>query len=335
MNTRPLICGIGFHVPEKILTNAELEAMVDTTDEWITTRTGIRERRIAAPGEACSDLGAAAARQALADAGLTPEEVTHILVATFTPDCYVPASAYILQEKLGLRGRTAMDFSAACTGFITGLELCRAFLALHPEAVILLVASEAISSRVNYADRGTCVLFGDGAGAIVVRGQGAPVNSRLHQGAAIADVKLSSDGSLWELLTIRGGGSSAPIKLGEPVGENFFVQMQGREVFKHAVRSMEAVCREVMERNGLTMADIDLLIPHQANNRIIEAVGKKLEAPEDKVFVNVDRYGNTSAASVAIALAEAVQAGRIRAGHKVLLTAFGGGFTWGAALLQF
>ncbi|EHJ47852.1 3-oxoacyl-(acyl-carrier-protein) synthase III [Solidesulfovibrio carbinoliphilus subsp. oakridgensis] len=324
------IHGLGFYAPEKVLTNADLEKLVETSDEWITTRTGIKERHIAAPGEATSDMAAAAAKAALADAGLAADALTHIFLYTVTPDYYTPSASCLMQEKLGIRGRVVQDVNAACCGYIYGLEMARAVVALHPEAKVLVAAAEVLTSRTNWADRRTCVLFGDAAAAAVVTGQ-APAAG----GARIIDTRLASDGSLGHLLTIKGGGSGHPYKLGDVIDEDFFLQMNGPEVYKHAVRSMATVCEEVVAANGLSWDDIDLFIPHQANLRIMEAVAKKLTLPREKVMVTVDRYGNTSASTIGIALVEARAEGRIKPGSKVLLGAFGGGFTWGAAILQF
>jgi 3-oxoacyl-[acyl-carrier-protein] synthase-3 len=327
MKTEAQICGLGFFVPDKVLTNDDLEKLVETSDEWITTRTGIKKRHIV-EGEACSDLALVAARNALRDAALTPRDLTHIVLATFTPDCYIPNAASVLQKKLGIKDIPCCDVNAACTGFIYALDLARGLCALHSKAKILVVASEVVTSRVNFNDRSTCVLFGDGAGAAIL-------SSTTADGAVIEDIILKADGSLGELLTVKGGGSAYPLKFGQQTDENFFVQMQGRAVFKHAVRSMTNIAYEILEKNNLSVEDVDLLIPHQANNRIIEAVAKKLGISPEKVFVNVQNYGNTSAASVPIALAEAREKGRISPGDRVLLVAFGGGFTWGAALLKF
>ena len=323
------IRGLGYYVPERVLTNAELESLVETTDEWITTRTGIKERRVAAPGEAASDLALGAAKAALADAGMDADELTHILVYTLTPDFYCPPTACLLEEKLGIRGKFAQDLNAACSGFVYGLETARAIVALHPGAKVLLCATEVLTSRTNWADRRTCVLFGDGASAAVIAADPAPGS------AAIVDARLYSDGSLGHLLTVKGGGSAAPMKLGDTVDENFFVQMAGQEVFKHAVRNMTAVCEEVLAAAGVATNDVAYLIPHQANMRIIDAVAKKLAIPSERCVVTIDRFGNSSASSVGIALAEARGDGRIKAGDLVLLAVFGGGFTWGASLLRF
>ncbi len=330
MTHRSHILGLGYYVPPKVLSNADLEQMVDTNDEWITTRTGIQERRIADTETTTSDLALAAARNALADAGLAPEDLTHILLPTLTPDYVCPSAACMLAEKLGLRGLTAMDVNAACSGFLYSLQTARAFTALDPEAVVLAVPAEVLSSRVNWKDRATCVLFGDGAGAAViggaVRGPGK---------AEILDLQLASDGSLAELLTIRGGGSKRRYELGDEVRSDFFVEMTGQEVFKNAVRNMESISRKVLDDNNLAVDDVDVFIPHQANLRIVEAVGKKLGLPRKKVFVNVNRYGNTSAAAVPIALAEAYETGVVKPGQTVLITSFGAGFTWGCGLLRF
>ncbi|TVQ99947.1 MAG: ketoacyl-ACP synthase III [Desulfovibrionales bacterium] len=323
------IIGTGAYVPEQVVTNTALQEYVDTTDEWIVSRTGIKERRIAAPGESASMLGVEAARNALEDAGVPAQDVTHVLLGTFSPDAYIPATAYALRHHLGVPRGMAMDVSAACSGFLFALETARAILALHPEAVVLVVGSEVISSRLNWKDRSTCVLFGDGAGAVVV------TSKPTSQSAEVVDVLLDGDGSLSELLVVRGGGSAAPLKLGEPVGDDFFVQMQGREIFKHAVRSMATITQRLLEKHGLKASDIDLVIPHQANIRIIESLASRLEIPMDKVFVNIEKYGNTSAASIPIALAEASREALIPPGSNVMLTAFGGGLNWAAALLRY
>jgi len=327
MGRETQICGLGFYVPDKILTNDDLEKLVDTSDEWITTRTGIKKRHIV-EDEACSDLALVAAQNALQDAHLEPQDLTHIITATFTPDSYIPSAACVLQKKLGIKDIPCCDINAACTGFIYALDLARGFCALYEDAKVLVVASEVVTSRINFSDRSTCVLFGDGAGAVILSNSGA-------DGAVLEDVLLKADGSLGELLTVKGGGSAYPLTFGQKADEDFFVQMQGQTVFKYAVRFMSNIALEILKKNNLSVDDINLFIPHQANNRIIEAVSKKLEFPPEKIFVNVQDYGNTSAASVPIALAEAKQKGRIAPGDRVLLVAFGGGFTWGAALVKF
>lgn len=324
------IRGLGMFAPERILTNAELERMVDTSDEWITTRTGIKERRIVAPGEMSSDLALRASRQALDQAGITADALTHILVATLTPDSYVPSTACVLEHKLGTSGKVAFDLNAACSGFTYAMEQSRAICALHPAATILVVGVEILSQRTNWADRGTCVLFGDGAGAVVLSGADQPRG--LGQ---VRDVLLSSDGSLGSLLTVKGGASSSPYQRGQVVADEYFIHMEGREVYKHAVRSMAAITEAMLTKHGLTVDDVDLFIPHQANLRIIEGLAKRFNLPDHKVFHNVERYGNTSAATVPMALSEAHAAGRLPPGSTAILATFGGGFTWGSSLLTF
>ncbi|WP_432737990.1 beta-ketoacyl-ACP synthase III [Maridesulfovibrio sp. FT414] len=328
MSTFSHIRGLGFHVPEKLYTNADLEKFVDTNDEWITTRTGIRQRHIV-ENETCLDLAHAASVKALAAAGMEAGELTHIIVATFTGDMPVPTTSCLLMERLGIRNRVAMDLSAACSGFVYALEVARALINLDPSSKILICGAEVLTSRVNWEDRSTCVLFGDGAGAAVLSAgqEGEP--------GRVIDTILSADGGPAMNLTIKGAGSAYPYKLGDTVGEENFVQMQGREIYKHAVRSMTAISNEILERNSFTTEDVDVLLPHQANLRIIEAVGKKLDVPREKVFVNVDMFGNTSAASIPIALADARESGFIKDGDLVLLATFGGGLTWGSSLIQF
>ena len=322
--------GLGHHVPESVLTNSDLEEMVETSDEWITTRTGIKERRIAAEGQGCADLALVAAQRALEDAGCDAGDVTHILLATFTPDYCTPTSSCVLQGQLGAtRCQMAADVGAGCSGFIYAMDMARGLLALDSSATVLVVGSEVCTARLNFSDRNTCVLFGDGAGAAVLGGgeDASPY---------VVDALQHSDGTLGHLLPVgQEGGSAKPYELGQAVSEDFFIQMKGRELFRHAVRGMADLSTELLNRNGLSTADIDLFVPHQANLRIIEALAKKLQYPMQNVYVNVDRLGNTSAASVIIALSEAYANGRIASGDKVVLTAFGAGLTWGGALLQF
>jgi 3-oxoacyl-[acyl-carrier-protein] synthase-3 len=329
MNTNFILRGFGHYAPERVMTNADLERFVDTSDEWITTRTGIKERHVVADGETSSDMGLEAARKALARAGMAASDLTHIVFATFTPDFVIPSAACVLQEKLGISGQFCLDVQAACSGFLYAMETARGQLALNPQARVLVVAAEVVTSRVNWEDRATCVLFGDAAGAAVLTAGDAAETPR------VVDIMLGADGSLGELLTVRGGGSAIPYKLGEAVGEEYFVQFQGREVFKHAVRHMSAISQSLLAKHAMTTADVDVLIPHQANWRIIDAVGRKLEIPQERVFANVERYGNTSAASVPVAISEALEMGVIKPGNRVLVPTFGGGFTWGAMLLQF
>lgn len=323
------IAGLGLYLPRTLVTNADLERMVDTSDEWIRTRSGIVTRHFAQDDEPCSILAHRAALAALADAGMSPEDLTHIFVGTFSGDYNLPSTACLLQDHLGIKGVPSFDLAAACSGFLYGLETARAYAQLYPDGKILVVGSETATARINFQDRGTCVLFGDGAGAAIVTGAGCPTSIR------VVDCLLKADGSLGGLLTVLGGGSACKPVLGQTIGAEYFIQMNGRDVFKHAVRFMSDISSALLERNGLGTSDIDLFIPHQANVRIIEAIAKKLDVSMDRFYVNVDRIGNTSAASVPIALTEARATGRIQPGMKVLLTAFGGGFTWGSALLQF
>lgn len=324
------IFGLGSFLPEIVLTNEELSKSVDTSDEWITARTGIRRRHILAKGETNTDMGLAASRSALREANIDPSELTHVLYATCTPDTISPSASCILCNKLGITGKFVLDVNAACCGFLFGLVAARGLLAAQPEAKILLVAAEALSTRTNWKDRSTCVLFGDGGGAVVL---GAERDGGL---GLLVDVETASDGSLGPLLHFGDMlCPGEPYAEGHPVGTEFFVQMNGREVFKHAVRSMAAISKQVLERNGLTIDDIDLVVPHQANLRIIEAVGSRLGANPNRVFVNVDSVGNTSAASIPIALDEARRKGVLKPGMRVLACTFGGGLTWSAALLRF
>ena len=328
MNARCNLLSLSSHVPAQVLTNDDLANIVETSDEWITTRTGIKERHRVAPTENASDLGYKAAVKALEASGLEVRELTHIIAATGSPDTLCPSVACIIAGKLEAGHVMAFDFSAACSGYLYGLSICRSILCQNPDAKILFVCTEALTRRSDWTDRTTCVLFGDGAGACVLS-----AGEEKHI-AELEDCICKSDGSLNQLIVV-GGGTSCQYKLGDTVGSDFFIHMQGREVYRHAVRQMVAICEEILERNSLTIKDVDLLVPHQANLRIIEAVGGRLDMPTEKVFTNVARYGNTSSASVPLALAEARAEGRIQPGMRVLMTAFGGGLTFGASLLRF
>ena len=327
MPTNCYIHSFGAYAPERILTNAALAVMVDTSDEWITTRTGIKRRHILADGERVSDAGAHAAREALAEAGLAPGAVTHLLFGTCTPDQLCPSTACLTAAKLGLAKVTAYDFNAACSSFLFGLAQTRALLAVERDARILLVCGEGMSRRLNWQDRSTCVLFGDGAGAAICSSRREGALARLE------DVICTTDGRLWDLISI-GGGSARSYEPGEAVAEDFFLSMQGREVFKHAVRNMAQVCKDILARNKLRAEDVHLLVPHQANMRIIDAVSRRLGFPEERVFTNLAEYGNTSAASVPLALYDARKQGRMPSGTRVLMATFGGGLTWAAGLLR-
>ena len=329
------IQGLGTYVPTKRITNVDLMSLVDTNDEWIVSRTGIKARHMLADDENGSDAGTEAALKALEDAGIAAEDITHVLTATCTPDYLCPSTACIISGKIGSHGAMAFDLNAACTGFVYGLDVANSILAGKPGAKVLLVGSEAFTRRLNWEDRTTCILFGDGAAAAVLTNGDAGTPKRcLPSAPRLRDVRCGADGRQYPLLTV-GGGTNRNYKPGDPVQDDFYLQMQGREVFKQAVRSLSAVCSELLEDNGLTLEDIDLFIPHQANLRIIEAVGDRLKLGSEKIFVNLDEYGNTSAASIPLGIGDACAQGRIRPGSRVLLSALGGGFTWGAALLEF
>ncbi len=333
MKTTCYIHGLGTHVPERILTNDELCRIVDTTDEWITTRTGIQQRHMLAEGETASDIGAQACAKALAEAGITAQDVTHVLVATCSPEYMCPSTASLVAHKLNCGTVMALDFNAACSGFLYGLAMSEALLQTTPDATILLVCVEALTRRVNWEDRTTCVLFGDGASALVLRNSNTKNNGQKAL-ASVSNVICHTDGKLWDLITI-GGGTANIYKTGDTITEEFFLQMQGRDVFKHAVRNLVAVAHEVLEKSGLSFDDIDLYVPHQANLRIIEAVGSRLNLPEEKVFANVHKFGNTSSASVPLALEDARQEGRITENTRVMVASVGAGFTWGCGILDF
>lgn len=320
------IIGTGSYTPEKVLTNFDLEKFVDTTDEWISSRTGIRERHVAAEGEYPSDLAAKAAERALEMAGLTADQIDVIVVATITGDFPWPATACIVQEKIKAVNAFAFDVSAACTGFVFALSTASAFITAGTAKRALVIGTEVFTRAVDWSDRNTCVLFGDGAGAVIIEAQEG------EQG--ILSSHLHSDGSYAELLYQPGFGSVHPASE-EGLKEHLpFLKMQGSEVFKVAVRSMSDVALEALAANQLEVADVNLFIPHQANQRILDACSKRIGFNADQVFCNVERYGNTSSASIPLALDEANRAGKIKPGDIVLLDAFGGGFTWGAILLR-
>lgn len=326
MNGFPVgILGTGMYAPERRLTNQELETMVETSDEWIVSRTGIRERRIAAPEQATSDLAYEASLKALAAAGISADQLDLIIVATITPDMFFPSTACILQEKLGAKKAAAFDLSAACSGFIYGLANAAGFIATGAYQYALVVGADCLSRITDYTDRNTCILFGDGAGAAVL--------GRVPEGRGFRSFELGADGSGGELLNIRGGGSRLPASEKTIAERNHYIYMNGREVFKFAVRVMGNAAEEALRKAGLGKEDIDLLVPHQANIRIIQSALERLNLPEDKCLINVDRYGNMSAASIPVALAEAVEEGRVSEGDRLVLVGFGGGLTWGASVL--
>jgi 3-oxoacyl-[acyl-carrier-protein] synthase-3 len=323
---RARLVSTGRFNPPRVVPNAELEKTVDTSDEWIRTRTGIRERRLADDGMGAADMGAAAARVALERAGVDAKDVDMVLVSTATPDRLLPSTACDVQALLGTSNAGAYDFATACSGFLYGLSLAEAHIAAGQAETVLVIATERMSSIVDWGDRSTCVLFGDGAGAAVVR----PAEDE----RGILSSFMKSDGTLAELLYRPGGGARIPFDLAVLDEKSHLVKMAGPEVFKAAVRSMCEAAEQALKRAGVTSEEIDLLVPHQANIRIIESTAKYAGMPMDKVFVNVDRYGNMSSASVPVALDEAREQGRIEDGSLVLMVAFGAGFTWAANVVR-
>jgi 3-oxoacyl-[acyl-carrier-protein] synthase-3 len=320
------IVGTGSYVPDKRLTNADLSRIVDTTDEWITTRTGIKERRVAAKDELTSDMASKAALQALEQAKVKPEDVDLILVATATPDMLFPATACFVQKKIGAKKAACLDVSAACAGFLFGIEIAQQFITSHTHDTVLVIGAEKLTSITNWTDRNTCVLFGDGAGAAVLQ----------HRGSAhgVISTHIGSDGQFTDILFMPGGGSRCPITK-ENVHMNLAtIHMTGKEVYKQAVTAMLSAARKALDQAGLSIDDIACVIPHQANLRIIEAIADRLKIPLDRFYVNLDKYGNTSAAAVAIALDEANRSGRIKHGDYVLMVVFGGGLTWASTIIE-
>jgi 3-oxoacyl-[acyl-carrier-protein] synthase-3 len=318
---RAVLAGIGTYLPEKIVTNAELSERVDTSDEWITERTGIKQRHFAAPHETATFMGAAAARAALAMAGVEAASVGGIILATSTPDQAFPATAVHVQAAIGAKNAFGFDLAAACSGFIYALSVADAMIRAGQVDSILVIGSEVYSRILDFNDRGTCVLFGDGAGAVLLRAGAAGAGA-----AGLLSTHLHADGALADILYVDGA-------VGRPDKSGHLI-MNGREVFRHAVTLLSSAVNEALADNGLTSKDIDWLVPHQANLRIINGVGKKLGLPPERVVITVDRHANTSAASIPLALAAAMADGRIKPGHLVLLEALGGGLTWGSALLR-
>ncbi len=321
------IAGTGSYLPSRVLTNAELSAMVDTSDEWIMTRTGISERRIAADDEFTSHMATHAARRALDDAGLDPAEVELIIVATITPDTITPATACYVQENLGARKAAAFDINAACSGFLYAMKIAKRMIGSGAYNNALIIASEKLSHLTNWEDRATCVLFGDGAGAAVL--------TRSEEGGgAVLATEAGSDGSLTGILSVPGGGTALPLTA-ENIDQRLnTLRMQGKEVFKHAVTRMRDAAESVIRRAGLASEDIACVIPHQANQRIIDAIADRLSVPNDRVFMNLRSYGNTSAAAIAIALDEAHRLGAFQRGDNIVLVVFGAGLTWAATAIR-
>ena len=319
------IIGLGAYLPEKVLTNKDLEKMVDTTDEWITTRTGIKERRIARPDEATSDMATEAARRALKQACLKPTDIDLIIVATITPDMFFPATACLVQEKLKARTVASFDISVACSGFIYGIAIANQFISSGTYKYALVIAAEKLSAITDWNDRSTCVLFGDGAGAAVL----GPVES-----GGILSVHLGASGKEGDLIKLPAGGSRIPATKKSVEDGLHFVKMNGSELFKHAVKIMADAAWQATRPLGLKAEDISLVIPHQANIRILHAAARRMGLALDKIYLNIEKYGNMSAASSAVALVDAVKEGRIKKGDKILLDAFGGGLTWGAIVIE-
>ncbi len=324
---RPVgIFGTGMCLPDKVLSNADLEKMVDTSDEWIVSRTGIRERRIAPPDVNTSDLAAEAGRKALEMAGVKPEEVDLLILGTITPDMVLPACACLVQEKVGAKRAAAFDLTAACTGFVYGLTVGWQFIAARQCETVLVIGAETLSRVMDYTDRSTCVIFGDGAGAMVLR----PTQGDEHR---ILAACMGSEGNE-EAMSIPASGARCPASRETVEGRQHFVKMKGNSIFRFAVTTMTEMVERAVEKAGYKVSDIDVLVPHQVNHRILESASEKLNFPMDKMVINIAQYGNTSAGSVPIAFDEAVRNGRIKKGDLVVMVAFGGGLTWGSAAVR-
>ena len=327
MTRKAKIIGTGSYLPERVLTNQDLEKMVETSDEWIVSRTGMKERRLARPDEYTSTMGAAAARLAIEDAGLVPDKIDFIIVASLTPDYLFPSTACLIQQEIGAKKAGAVDIQAACTGYIYALSIAKAMVEAGAFRNILVVASEKLSSITDYKDRSTCILFGDGAAACVVSCEGT--------GLVIEATHLGADGEQAQLLILPAGGCRQPASMESVANGMHYIKMAGNEVFKHAVRRMESASKECLEAASVKEEDVSWVIPHQANIRILEALNKRFQhLPSDRVYKTVQKYGNTSASSIGIALDEWRKAKLGQPKEKILLTAFGSGFTWGAALLE-
>lgn len=323
---RAYISGTGYYVPEKVLTNKDLEKMVDTSDEWIVTRTGIRERRIAAKNETSSTMGAEAAKMAIHDAGLKSKDIDMIITNTITPDMIFPSTSALIGDILDIRNIGVFDIEATCSGFIYGLSIARQYIMTGEYKNILLISSEILSRLTDWEDRNTCVLFGDAAAAAVI--------SESHDKKELIATYLGGDGAYKDLLYLPAGGSLNPASIETVQNRMHFMKMKGNETFKVAVTKLCEASEEVLKKAGMDKSDVDLCIPHQANLRIIKMVQKTLGLPDEKVYINLHKYGNTSAATIPLALAEAVREGRIKKGDIILLTAFGGGLTWASALIR-
>lgn len=325
-NQRASITGIGSYLPGKVLTNYDLEKMVDTSDDWIIQRTGIKERRIVENGQITSDLATQASLRAMEDAGVSPHDLDMIITSTITPDHIFPSTSCFIQQKLGATRASAFDILAACAGFIYALSIGQSFVNSGAMETVLVVGAECLSTITDYTDRTTCVLFGDGAGAVVIQ-----KSSTKHE---ILSTSLAADGSQADVLIMPGGGAKIPASLESVQQRTHYIQFRGKEVFKLAINNITNLILETVKRNSLAIEDIDLIIPHQSNLRIIEATMEKLGLPMEKAFVNIDKYGNTSSASIPIAIDEARKEGRLSKGDLVMLVAFGSGLTWGSSIIQ-
>ena len=323
------ISGTGSYVPKKVLTNHDLEAIVDTTDEWISTRTGIKERRIASDTQSTSDLATEAARSAMADANVSGEEIDLIIVATISPDAFFPATACYVQQNIGATNALCFDVSAACSGFLYAMQIAENLILSGQRKTALIIGAEKLSSMVDWEDRNTCVLFGDGAGSVILT-----VDENNKNGRKLLSSSLGSDGRQTDILHVPGGGSACPITPENADQKLNTIRMQGREVYKYAVNVMRRAAEDALQKYGLGPEDVDMVIPHQANLRIIEAITDRMGIPKEKTFINLTKYGNTSAAAVAIALDEANKTKSINEGDTVLLVAFGAGLTWASYLLK-
>ncbi len=320
------ITGTGSYLPDKVVTNHDIEKIVDTSDKWITERTGIKERRVVASNEAASDISYKAARRALKAAGVRARDLDLIVVGTFTPDSPFPSTGCVLQSMLGAKNAVGFDVNAVCSGFLYALSLADAYVRSARYKKILVVGTDILSKVIDWEDRNTCVLFGDGAGAVVIE----PTTKKQR----IIDVEIGSDGRLGDMLYIPGGGSRIPASKESIRDGLHFLKMNGNEVFKVAVKTMVRISLEILKKNDISPEEVSIMVPHQANIRILQAVAKRLKVPMENVVVNLDKYGNTSAATIPIALDEAVREGRIKEGDLILMAAFGGGLTWASALIR-
>ncbi len=325
-NQKASITGIGSFLPGKVLTNCDLEKIVDTSDDWITQRTGIKERRIVEDGVITSDLATQASLRAMEDAGVSPKDLDLIITSTITPDHLFPSTSCYIQQKIGATRACAFDILAACAGFIYALSIGRSFVDSGAMKTVLVIGAECLSKITDYTDRKTCVLFGDGAGAVIIQ-----KSSTKHE---ILDTNLAADGSQADVLIMPGGGARNPATLESIQQRMHYIKFKGKEVFKLAINNITNLIHETVEKNGIGLNDIDLIIPHQSNLRIIEATMEKIGLPMEKAFINIDKYGNTSSASIPIAIDEARREGRLKKGNIVMLVAFGGGLTWGSSVIR-